>query len=408
MAGKRGNGEGSIVKRKDGSWMGAVVVGRTPKGDLNRKYFYGKTRKEVADKMLPILSTLQAGEYVEPSKVSLSEWLDIWLNEYKKNALKPTTFDSYETNIRYHLKPAIGHISLKDLKTYDLQKFINEKYDNGKVSTALLRKLRNILHGALQQAIVIQHITKNVTEGLILPQHKQKDIKVLTREEEKRFKEALAGDKLETAFKFALASGLRIGEFLGLTWDCIDWEQGIISVRKSLIRVKDRSVNAKKKNKYIVEDTTKTKNSKRKVPIPKSAMVMMEMYKQNQETEKGLAEGVYDDNNLVFCTALGNRIVPRNAERSFTRLAKKAGIEGASIHSLRHTYATRLFELGVASKTVSELLGHKNVSHTLDVYTHVLPDTKNEAVQKLDSLFIQDMIPTTTYTTTPILLDDNK
>lgn len=390
MAKKRSNGEGTIVKVKDGLWRGAVVIGRDENGKIKRKWFNGKTQKEVKDKMQPILASINTGDYIEPSKVKLGDWLDVWLKEYKKNVLKPTTYDSYETNIRCHLKKGIGDKSLKDLKTFDIQKFFNDKYENDKVSTALLRKLKNILHGALKQAIINQLITKNVSEGVVLPTHKQKEIRVFTRDEEKAFINASSKDRLEIAFKLDFVTGLRMGELLGLTWDCIDLVNGIITVKQTLIRVKDRSKHAKTKNKYIIEQTTKTKAGRRKVPIPKAAVFMLINHKQRQEIEKKVAEGLYKDDGLVFCTALGNRVIPRNAERSFVRIANKAGINDANIHSIRHTYATRLFEQGVQAKTVSELLGHKNVSHTLDVYTHVLPDTKSKAVESLNYMLIQD------------------
>lgn len=387
MGKKRGNGEGSIVKVKDNQWRGAVVIGRDLDGKIKRKWFTGKTRKEVADKMHSILAMISTGNYIEPSKTSFGDWMDVWLSEYKKHALKPTTYDSYETNIKCHLKPALGHISLKDLKSFDIQRFVNSKYENG-YSTATIRKLKNIIHASLKQAIVNQLVTRNVSEGVILPIHKQKEIRVFTKEEEKEFIKALKGDRLEAAFKLDMVSGLRVGELLGLTWDCIDFENGIISIKQSLIRVKNRSKKSKEKNLYFVEQTTKTTSGKRKVPIPKSAITMLERYKKLQEWEKRKAEGLYEDNNLLFCTALGNRLIPKNAARSFQRAAEKAGINGASIHSIRHTYATRLFENGIAPKTVSSLLGHKNVSHTLDVYTHVLPDVKNEAVETLNYMLL--------------------
>lgn len=384
MSKKRGNGEGSIYKVGN-KWKGAIIIGRSEDGKLKRKTFTGKTKEEVQRKMQPILAQIKSGDYIEPSNIKLADWLDTWLTTYKKNVLKPTTYDSYETNIRRHLKPELGHLTLKELNVLHIQQFINQKYEQG-ASTALLRKIRNILHGALKQAIINQLIAKNPVEGVVMPKHSQKEIRVFTKEEEKQFIEALGNDRLATAFKLDLVSGLRKGELLGLTWDCIDLENGIISVKQSLIRVKNRNKNATKKNKYFVADTTKTVNSKRKVPIPKTAIEMLKEHKRRQEYEKKLAGELYQDNNLVFCTALGNRIIPRNAERSFKRIANKAGIHGATIHSLRHTYATRLFELGVPAKTVSELLGHKNVAYTLNIYTHVLPEVKQEAVQKLDYL----------------------
>ncbi len=391
MGKKRSNGEGSVIKVKDNLWRGAVVVGRDENGNMKRKWFNGKTKKEVMDKMQPILAMINTGDYIEPSKTLLGDWLDVWLSEYKKNVIKPTTYDSYETNIRCHLKPGLGHISMKDLKTFDIQRFMNSKYEAG-VSTALIRKLQNLLHGALKQAIINQLTNKNVAEGVVLPTHKQKEIRVFDKIEEKNFIEELKGDRLEVAFKLDLVSGLRIGELLGLTWDCVDLEKGILTIKQSLIRIKNRKKEkengTEKKNLYIIENTTKTKNSNRKVPLPKTAVAMLARYKLFQDWEKRKAAGVYVDNNLLFCTALGNRIIPKNAARTFKRVSEKVGITGASIHSIRHTYATRLFEKGVAPKTVSDLLGHKNVSHTLDVYTHVLPEIKSHAVDNLNYMLM--------------------
>lgn len=384
MAGRRGKGEGSIFRRKDGSWTAMITIGRNPDGSSKRMSFYGKTRKEVAEKMQPVLNSIQTGSFVEPSRITMNEWLDTWLNTYKKNSLKPTTYDSYEQNIRVHIRPALGHIMLKDLRVDHVQKFINDAYGEGKLSTWLMRKLKNILHGSLKQAVVNQLIMRNVSEGIILPKHKQKEIRVFTKVEEKLFIQTLENDRLTTAFKLDLVSGLRLGELLGLTWDNIDLDDGIIQVKQSLACVYDRRPDAMTKTKLLLQDTTKTACGRRKVPIPKSAVEMLKEHKWVQGMEKQIAEGIYEDNNFVFCTSIGTAITPRNAERSFVRLAKMAGITGANVHSLRHTYATRLFEKGVPAKTVSELLGHANVAHTLNVYTHVLPDTKSKAVQKLD------------------------
>ncbi|MCR4437248.1 MAG: hypothetical protein QHH06_15615 [Clostridiales bacterium] len=112
MAGRRGNGEGTITRRKDGVWAGTVAVGRNPDGSVSRKWFYGSTRKEVAEKMQGILLSVQKGEYFEQSGMPFGEWLDVWMKDYKRIVLKQTTFDSYETNIRCHLKPKMGHIKL--------------------------------------------------------------------------------------------------------------------------------------------------------------------------------------------------------------------------------------------------------------------------------------------------------
>lgn len=149
---RRGNGEGSIVRRKDGRWMGVVTLGKNADGSPRRKSVYGKTRKEVAEKMTVILSELQSGGYKEPSKMPLGEWVLYWLDNYKVYSIKVSTYDSYRTNIKYHITPAIGHIPLAELRVDHIQTFVNQLYKNDK-SSALIRKVTNILHGALEQAV---------------------------------------------------------------------------------------------------------------------------------------------------------------------------------------------------------------------------------------------------------------
>lgn len=384
MARKRGNGEGTIYKRSDGRWSGQATVGRNTDGSPKRRAVYGKSRKEVADKIAEILSDIKTGDYIEPNKTTLGEWLDIWMRDYKTISLKETTYDSYSMNIRVHIKPCIGYISLFELSVSHIQGLINTLHRQGK-SSALIRKIKNILKGALDQAVANGMISRNVVGGVTLPKHTQKEIRWLSVEEERTFINAAKGNRLEVAFKLALVTGLRLGELIGLTWDCIDLNIGVITIKQTLIRVKSREEEGK--NLYYISPTTKTKKSMRRVPIPKSAIKMLKEHKKTQNAEKKLAGELYTDNNLVFCTALGNRLIPRNVERSFANIIRDAGIEGASVHSLRHTYATRLFENGVAAKTVSELLGHTDVTHTLNVYTHVANIVKEKAVEFLDYVF---------------------
>lgn len=384
MARKRGNGEGTIYKRSDGRWSGQATVGRNTDGSPKRLTVYGKSRKEVADKIAEMLLDIKTGDYIEPNKTTLGEWLDIWMRDYKTISLKETTYDSYSMNIRVHIKPCIGYISLFELSVSHIQGLINTLHRQGK-SSALIRKIKNILKGALDQAVANGMISRNVVGGVTLPKHTQKEIRWLSVEEERTFINATKGNRLEVAFKLALVTGLRLGELIGLTWDCIDLNIGVITIKQTLIRVKSREDEGK--NLYYISPTTKTKKSMRRVPIPKSAIKMLKEHKKTQNAEKKLAGELYTDNNLVFCTALGNRLIPRNVERSFANIIRDAGIEGASVHSLRHTYATRLFENGVAAKTVSELLGHTDVTHTLNVYTHVANIVKEKAVEFLDYVF---------------------
>src|SRR5688572_13282028 len=149
MAKRRGNNEGSIVKRNDGRWMARISIGHDPAtGTLKRATFYGKTRQEVADKLTKALRDKATGTFVAPHKLTLGVWLDTWLRDYKRPKLKPVTFDSYEMLVRRRLKPSLGHISLRDLRPEQMQHFYNDCRKHG-LSARTVRYCHTLLHGAL-------------------------------------------------------------------------------------------------------------------------------------------------------------------------------------------------------------------------------------------------------------------
>ena len=392
MGKKRGNGEGSIMKLDNGSWMGKIMIGRKPDGTANRKSIYGKTRKEVSDKLIALANDVNSGSYIEPSKLSLGDWLNNWLKQYKSINLKPKTYDTYETQANYNIIPAIGDIALKDLKTDDIQRYYNSKFNSGKgLSSATIRKHHNILSGALNQAVESGFIQKNPAKGAELPTLKQKEIKVFTLDEQMLFFQVAKDFSLLNAFIVNVDTGLRMGELLALTWDDIDFENELVNVNKNIIFVKDREGKTGNENMLIVQDSPKTKASTRKVPLTQRSLSLLESLRQTQQKKS----------DIIFCSNKGTYVSPRNYERAFLRVVEKAGIEKCNAHTLRHTYATRLFECGVDAKVVSEFLGHSKVSHTLDIYTHVLPNVKKRAVQVLDNLYSNVQPITTQFTTQP-------
>lgn len=378
--GRRGNGEGSILQRKDGSWMGQVTL---PESD-KRKTVYGKTRQEVAEKITKILADVQSGTYIEPSKMPLSHWLNTWLWEYKKQSLRPNTFTSYEQNIRVHIEPELGKITLKDLKPDKLQSFYNKKVEH--ISPATVKKLHQIIHGALQQAYKNQMVPKNVSELVILPRMKKKEVKVFSKEEQQKFMDIIKGDRAELAFRLDLATGLRIGELLALRWCDIDLDNSTLKVNQSLNRVK--FFDSKGNKSYNLDfGEVKTKSGNRIIPIPENIVNELKLHKAKQQEKESEETDESMDYKLVFCTSNGTPLEPRNLMRSFYRLTEKAGIMDANFHCMRHTFATRALEAGINPKIVQEILGHSTISMTLDTYSHVMPDTKKDAASKLNSLF---------------------
>lgn len=378
MPRRRGNGEGTIYQRKNGTWAGLLTIGRDENGKLKRLSFSGRTRKEVAEKLAKAKAELQQGTFVEPNKLTLGDWLDVWLKEYKKPTLRPEVFDTYEMIIRVHLKPALGSVLVQALRPEMVQRLYNEKAASG-LSPATVRKIHQVLHGALKQAVRNQLVTRNVSEATTLPKAGQtREVRALTLEEQEKFLKALEGNRLEVAFKVLLGTGLRRGELLGLTWRDVNLTNGTITVRQSLIRAK---------GKLVIQDP-KTKTSKRTIPLPDDLVAELKAHRARQAQEKLFAGPAYEDNNLVFANELGQPLDPRSFNRWFYELRDKAGLpKDVNLHALRHTYATRLLERGVSLKVIQQLLGHSKFDVTADIYSHVAPELQREAVAVLNGLF---------------------
>ncbi|MPM60593.1 Tyrosine recombinase XerC [bioreactor metagenome] len=393
MGGKRSNGEGSIYKRADGKWCSAITVGTDPiTGKIKRKTFYGKTKEEVRQKLIDLQYKLQNDAYIEPSILTFSAWIDIWLNQYKKGSIRDKTFENYEYLSRVHIKPSIGNIQLKKLTPEVIQNFYNEKHEHGRsdgkggLSAKTVRNIHNIIHECLDQAIKSGKITRNVSEATTLPRKQQKEIHILTREDEIKFLKVAIEDRLGIAFIVSLATGLRLGELLGLHWADINLDEGIINVRQALARVKLFKEDGSTES-VLKFQPPKTKAGRRTIPLPTNVLKYIKVHKLNQSKEKLSIGEDYENNALVFCTEFGKPIDPRNLIRKFQQILKKANLSKTNLHSLRHTYATRLLESNEHPKVVQEILGHSSISVTLDIYSHVLPEIKKAAAEKINDIF---------------------
>lgn len=211
-----------IFKRKDGLWSYSISIGiDSETGKLIRKTVYGKTKQEVIDKLDEIKNSLMQST-ANNVNYTLSEWLDIWLFEYIKSSIRPTTFNSYESLSRIHIKPHIGDINLTDLKAEHIQKLYNEKIQKGRfdglggLSSRTIRYIHFILSSAPNHAVKIGILDNNVSEATILPRKESKELRVLTLAEQKQFLSALTGERLYAAFILCLSTGLRQGELLAL------------------------------------------------------------------------------------------------------------------------------------------------------------------------------------------------
>lgn len=248
--GKNGNNEGTIRKRKNGTWKGRYTIGYDSHGKQKQKSIYGKTRAEVAKKLSEMTSAIQNGSYIAPRNLTLSEWLEVWLTSYAYIKVRPSTYASYQAYIERHVSPIIGGLQLQKLTTNQLQVFFNEKRVNGRIdgkgglSPKTIRNMYNMLHEALQQAVINKIVSVNVSEGVVLPSKDEKEIIVFKPEEQRAIIEAAQKDRLGFAIELDFFTGLRVGELCALKWSDIDLAAKEFRVRRTLQRVQKKRLTS--------------------------------------------------------------------------------------------------------------------------------------------------------------------
>lgn len=381
---KKANSEGSIYKDKQGHWRGVVTL-YCVEGVPKRKYFYGKTKREVTEKVNKALSAIQNNSYSEPCKVTLYEWLCEWLDIYCKE-LRMTTFVNYETYIHKHIKNTIGGYRLCDLTTVVIQQFYNDKSKNGRLngsgglSPKTLRNLHNMLHKAMAQAVNLNMIQKNPTDFVVLPKRQKVEMRYFSVEEQKRLQEAIKGERLEMPILLDLYTGMRQGELLGLKWENVHIDlnsQSYIRIVQTVYRVKNMDKDAESKTKLCINEP-KTKHSVRTIPLLPDIARRLADYREEQADY--IAKNGFTDIGFVFTSTTGTIIEPRDFQRDSKKILNKNGIREVNVHGLRHTFATRALESGMSVKTLSKILGHSSVGFTLDTYAHVTERLKIEEI----------------------------
>ncbi|WP_028308773.1 tyrosine-type recombinase/integrase [Desulfitibacter alkalitolerans] len=390
MAKKRGNGEGSIIQRKDGRWQATITAGHDANGKPKRRAFYGKTRKEAVSKMNEALQSLQQGNYVEPSRITFGEWIQRWLDDYAKPKTRQTTWESYEVIIKTHIIPDLGKIPLAKLQASDLQRFYNQKLQSGRIkdnsglSTRYVRYMHTLIKKSLDQALKENLISKNMANATQPPTVKTKKMTCLTEDQLVTLIDVARQDRLAAAFILDIATGLRRGELLGLKWDVLDLSKGNIVVKRQLLSVKGGSV---------IEEDIKTKSSERNIPIPANIVKELKVHKARQAKEKLAFGEAYQNNNLVFCKEDGSLLDPREFTKRFQGLLKKAELPKIRLHDIRHSHASLLLAKGVSPKVIQERLGHSSITITLDLYSHLAPGMQEAASNMIDDLFHKEKDP---------------
>ena len=383
----------NCVKNGKEYYRVTVSIGRDSNGKLIRKEFYGSSKKDAENKRDEYLDNIKKGLNVDYKNIVLGELMHSWLFEVIRvsSKIKPSTFQRYEGIYRNYIKSSdIYGVKISALKAMHLQRYYNSLYDKGKTSN-VIKNLNKLLKSFFNYAVAEDYILKNPcsSKRIVIPgqsETHERKIEIFSDEEINTLKIVLKDHRLKFLILLALGTGLRQGELLGLKWVDIDIDNKQLKVERSIKQVSIISSDETRKYKTIVQ-SPKTKNSIRTVPIPSNLIVALKEHKKFQKQEKLKCGNFYNDTDYVFTTETGKTMNARNVTKSYERLLKKAKIPYKKFHSLRHTYATKLFEVNVPLKTVQMLLGHSDISITANIYTHVMPKEKIKAVEKLNNLF---------------------
>ncbi|MET7732939.1 site-specific integrase [Streptomyces sp. NPDC005402] len=364
------NGAGTITKRKDGRYQCAVYV-LQPDGTRARKFAYGKTWQECDTKRRELLAKVDQGVPVPTRSAKLSDWLPYWLDNIVKPRRKLSTYDKYETHVRLYLVPMLGSKRLESPGVADVRRFPTQLENRTTAATA--KESHRVLRTALSAACREELIARNVAGLVEPPRASSRELSPWTLDETLDFLAASRKDPLYAAF--VLAMGLRRGELVGLRWTDVDLDKRVLYVRQQTQRRRG----------VLYDDDTKNRRN-RALPLPAMCIAPLRWHRMRQMTAKQRAGESWDDGGYVFATRNGRPVEPRNVYRSFTRVAQSAGLRVIRLHDARHGCATLLTAAGVAPRVVMEILGHSQISITMDVYTHVVQDTQREAISHMDRL----------------------
>jgi integrase len=366
---KRAAGEGTLRQRPDGIWEW-----RPPPSFPVRKTLYARRQEDVLKKRDQFLKDFEQGLNLDARKLTVGEYLDLWLEDAVEGSVWYTTYKDHERNVRLHLKPTIGRTLLKDLTRMHVQRLLNAKAKEG-YSPRTVRYIHTTLSKALTQAADWDLVPKNVASRAKLPKEKRKKRETLSAENVGAFFSAASEDRFGALYVLAVTSGLRPGELLALKWEDVDLETGALSVRRSV---------SEDEGGPVIREETKTSAGRRLELLP-VAVEALKKHRLRQNEERLRYRRLWRNLGLVFPSTIGT-IMRRNNlhRRSYKPLLKKAGLPDIRLYDLRHTFATLMFENKEPLKLVSEMLGHASVRQTADTYTHVSSTMHREAAMRLN------------------------
>jgi integrase len=312
------------------------------------------------------------GITIDPSKLTVAEHLERWLDDHASLRVEPATLLRYR-QIATRLTPLIGSIRLADLQAAHIQSAYRRLLDDGLADRTVLHHHR-VLKQALKHAVLWKLLAANPADAVTPPRPERREMRSLSAEEVTRLEAAAGDDDYRRLITVSVSTGLRLGELLGLKWSDVDFDAGRVRVQRTLTYL----------SRVLALASLKTSHSRRVVALSAHTVTTLREHRAAQ-LERRLALGeVYAEQGLVFPAENGALLPPYRVSNRFTNLCRREGLQGVRWHDLRHTMATLALGAGVNVKIVSERLGHSTTQITLDTYSHVLPDMQEAAAEALD------------------------
>lgn len=391
---KRSDGEGSVYQRHKPEcsrpktcpcpWQGSYVVGWRDGKPIRRKVS-AKSRADANRKLRDLRDKINAGTLPAGRVPTVGEWLTVWLDEIAAAKVRPNTLRGYRTYVDRYLIPLLGKHRLDRLTPEHVEKAWKHLLEVGRpevgksgkpvqpLSSTSAHQAHRILARALKVAQQRGHVQRNVATMVDAPAVDSPEMQPLSKPGAKRVLAAAEGTRMQARWSIALCLGLRQGEALGLTWDQVDLETGVLRVRQALSRQKGEG---------LVLGPVKSRAGRRVLPIPKALLAELKAHRKAQNAERLAAGTWWADGNYVFCTPEGKPIDPRADWAAWHALLADADVDPTRLHNARHTAATFLLAKGVPTRVVMEIMGHSQISVTTK-YQHVVEDMQVAAIDAI-------------------------
>ena len=379
MVGRRGNGEGSIRRRKDGRWEGRYTI-HAAEG-RKQKTVYGKTRKEVSEKLTEAMAGRDKGLIFEAGKRTVGEFLECWLEEVVKSSASHRTYSTNAQQVRDHIAPTLGRIKLKNLRKSHIDRLYREKLDSG-LSPSTVRRVHAVLHRSLEEAVKGDLIYRNPAAYANKPKVEQEEIEPLDSTQAGAFLKAAKGNRFEALYVVCLMCGLRQGEALALRWQDIDFDGGTLRVSRQLQRMRR---DGKESGRLVFSEPKNA--SRRTVGLPQRAVSALKTHRKRQLEEKLAAGPMYQDEGLVFASRCGTPLDAQNiVNRYYKPLLERTGLPPIRFHDLRHSCLSLLAQRGEPIRDLQALAGHATAAFTLQRYTHHYDASAKRTAEAIDGI----------------------